>query len=132
MTEYYKERLIRAYHYHEVHGASYKETSEYFGFGKATNDHIRAIFNRFAKIGAKTEDIVDYLEGNYLISAKALEYHIRFVGKRDRQTRAAWLAEELGVYDIDRLKCMLRGMSINQPDLVYYTDTYGLDSLTIR
>ena len=132
MTGYYKERLIVAYRYHEASGETYKQISERFGFGKAVNDHIRAMFNRFVKIGATTMDVEDYLEGNYLVSAKALEYHLRFVGESDRQIRATTLAEELGVYDIDRLKCMLRGMTINQPDLLYYTDTLGLDSLTIR
>lgn len=132
MTDYYKERLLRAYRLHTACGYDYKQAAEHFGYGKAVNDHIRAMFNRFAKINASDQDVQDYLDGNYLRSVKAVEYHLRFVGERDRQISARRLAEELRVYDVERLKCMLYGMAYVCPDLVSYSDTHGLDSLNIR
>jgi hypothetical protein len=113
-------------------GWNYKQVAEHYGFGKAANDHIRAMFNRFVKIGADVQDVKDYLAGNYLVSFKALEYHIRFVGGGDRQISAERLAQELGVYDVYRLKCMLFGITATRPDLLYYTDTNGMDCLSIR
>ena len=90
------------------------------------------MFNRFVKIGATSWDVADYLDGNYLRSVKALEYYLRFVGGQHRQISARTLAVELGVYDVERLKCLLRGLSTTQPDLLSYTDTLDLDTLTIR
>ena len=83
-------------------------------------------------IGATSWDVADYLDGNYLRSVKALEYYLRFVGGQHRQISARTLAVELGVYDVERLKCLLRGLSTTQPDLLSYTDTLDLDALTIR
>lgn len=132
MTDYYQKKLLNAYWLHECNGYSYNQVAEHYGYGKAVNDHIRAMFNRFVKIGATSWDVADYLDGNYLRSVKALEYYLRFVGGQHRQIRARTLAVELGVYDVERLKCLLRGLSATQPDLLSYTDTLDLDALTIR
>ena len=132
MTKYYEEKLIRAYELHIMRGWNYNQVKEYYGFGKAANDHIRATFNRFVKIGAALQDVRDFLDGNYLQSAKALEYYIRFVGERKRQIYGRQLAAELGIYDIERLQNMLRGLTVTAPDLLHYTDTHGLDCLTIK
>ena len=132
MTEYYTLKLIRAYNLHLSTGWNYKQVKEHYGFGKATDDHIRAMFNRFVKIGATVQDIMDYFNGDYLQSAKALEYYIRFVGERKRQIAGRTLAAELGIYDIERLQNMLRGISVTAPDLLHYTDTHDMDCLTIK
>lgn len=132
MTDYYQKELLNAYWLHECNGYSYNQVAEHYGYGKAANDHIRAMFNRFVKIGATSWDVADYLDGNYLRSVKALEYYLRFVGSQHRQISARTLAAELGVYDVERLKCLLRGLSATQPDLLSYTDTLDLDALTIR
>ena len=132
MTDYYQKKLLNAYWLHERHGYSYDQAAEHYGYGKAVTDHIRAMFNRFAKIGATGNDVADYLDGNYLRSIKALEYYLRFVGGQHRQISARTLAAELGVYDVERLKCLLHGLSATQPELLNYTDTLGLDALTIR
>jgi hypothetical protein len=132
MTKYYEERLINAYNLHLMTGWNYKRIAEHYGFGKAATDHIRGMFNRFVKIEADLRDVREYLAGNYLVSFKALEYYIRFVGGGDRQISGERLAEELGIYDVEQLKCMLRGLTATQPDLLYYTDTNGMDCLTIR
>ena len=132
MTDYYQKKLLNAYWLHECNGYSYNQVAEHYGYGKAVNDHIRAMFNRFVKIGATSWDVADYLDGNYLRSVKALEYYLRFVGGQHRQINARTLAVELGVYDVERLKCLLRGLSTTQPDLLSYTDTLDLDALTIR
>ena len=101
MTDYYQKKLLNAYWLHECNGYSYNQVAEHYGYGKAVNDHIRAMFNRF-------------------------------VGGQHRQISARTLAVELGVYDVERLKCLLRGLSATQPDLLSYTDTLDLDALTIR
>ena len=132
MTDYYQKKLLNAYWLHECNGYSYNQVAEHCGYGKAVNDHIRAMFNRFVKIGATSWDVADYLDGDYLRSVKALEYYLRFVGGQHRQISARTLAVELGVYDVERLKCLLRGLSTTQPDLLSYTDTLDLDTLTIR
>lgn len=132
MTDYYQKKLLNAYWLHECNGYSYNQVAEHYGYGKAVNDHIRAMFNRFVKIGATSWDVADYLDGNYLCSVKALEYYLRFVGGQHRQISARTLAVELGVYDVERLKCLLRGLCATQPDLLSYTDTLDLDALTIR
>lgn len=132
MTDYYQKKLLNAYWLHECNGYSYNQVAEHYGYGKAVNDHIRAMFNRFVKIGATSWDVADYLDGNYLRSVKALEYYLRFVGGQHRQISARTLAVELGVYDVERLKCLLRGLSTTLPDLLSYTDTLDLDALTIR
>lgn len=132
MTDYYQKKLLNAYWLHECNGYSDNQVAEHYGYGKAVNDHIRAMFNRFVKIGATSWDVADYLDGNYLRSVKALEYYLRFVGGQHRQISARTLAVELGVYDVERLKCLLRGLSTTQPDLLSYTDTLDLDALTIR
>ena len=132
MTDYYQKKLLNAYWLHECNGYSYNQVAEHYGYGKAVNDHIRAMFNRFVKIGATSWDVADYLDGNYLRSVKALEYYLCFVGGQHRQISARTLAVELGVYDVERLKCLLRGLSATQPDLLSYTDTLDLDALTIR
>ena len=132
MTEYYAKKLIEAYHLHLLNGWNYNQVKEACGFGKATNDHIRAAFNRFVKIGATLQDVRDLLDGNYLQSIKALEYYIRFVGERKREIYGRQLAEELGVYDIEKLQNMLRGLTATAPDLLHYTDTNGMDCLTIK
>lgn len=132
MTDYYQKKLLNSYWLHECNGYSYNQVAEHYGYGKAVNDHIRAMFNRFVKIGATSWDVADYLDGNYLRSVKALEYYLRFVGGQHRQISARTLAVELGVYDVERLKCLLRGLSTTQPDLLSYTDTLDLDALTIR
>ena len=132
MTDYYQKKLLNAYWLHECNGYSYNQVAEHYGYGKAVNDHIRGMFNRFVKIGATSWDVADYLDGNYLRSVKALEYYLRFVGGQHRQISARTLAVELDVYDVERLKCLLRGLSATQPDLLSYTDTLDLDALTIR
>lgn len=132
MTDYYQKKLLNAYWLHECNGYSYNQVAEHYGYGKAVNDHIRAMFNRFVKIGATSWDVADYLDGNYLRSVKALEYYLRFVGGQHRQISAQTLAVELGVYNVEQLKCLLRGLSATQPDLLSYTDTLDLDALTIR
>ena len=132
MTDYYQKKLLNAYWLHECNGYSYNQVAEHYGYGKAVNDHIRSMFNRFVKIDATSWDVADYLDGNYLRSVKALEYYLRFVGGQHRQISARTLAVELGVYDVERLKCLLRGLSATQPDLLSYTDTLDLDALTIR
>lgn len=132
MTKYYSDRLLQAYDMHCMAGCDYKKAAEHFGYSKGVTDIIRGVFNRFVKLNASLSDVQDYLEGNYLASTKALEYYIRFVGERDRQVSACDLASELQIYDVEALKCKLRGMTVNQPDLVYYTDTFGLDCLTIK
>ena len=132
MTDYYQKKLLNAYWLHECNGYSYNQVAEHYGYGKAVNDHIRAMFNRFVKIGATSWDVADYLDGNYLRSVKALEYYLRFVGGQHRQISARTLSVELGVYDVERLKCLLRGLSATQPDLLSYTYTLDLDALTIR
>ena len=132
MTDYYQKKLLNAYWLHECNGYSYNQVAEHYGYGKAVNDHIRAMFNHFVKIGATSWDVADYLDGDYLRSVKALEYYLRFVGGQHRQISARTLAVELGVYDVERLKCLLRGLSATQPDLLSYTDTLDLDALTIR
>jgi|GEM_PF-2241309 len=132
MTKYYAEKLITAYELHILRGWNYNQVKEHYGFGKAVNDHIRAMFNRFVKTGVALQDVRDFLGGNYLQSAKALEYYIRFVGERNRQIYGRQLAEELGVYDIERLQNMLRGLTVTAPDLLHYTDTHGMDCLTIK
>lgn len=132
MTDYYQKKLLNAYWLHECNGYNYNQVAEHYGYGKAINDHIRAMFNRFVKIGATSWDVADYLDGNYLRSVKALEYYLRFVGAQHRQISARTLAAELGVYDVERLKCLLRGLSATQPEFLNYTDTLGLDALTIR
>ena len=132
MTDYYQKKLLNAYWLHECNGCSYNQVVEHYGYGKAVNDHIRGRFNRFVIIGATGWDVADYLDGNYLRSVKALEYYLRFVGGQHRQISARTLAVELGVYDVERLKCLLRGLSATQPDLLSYTDTLDLDALTIR
>lgn len=132
MTEYYKERLLQAYKLHEVGGYTYKQIAEMNGYGKAVNDHIRATFNRFAGINAASTDVEQFLQGNYLASAKALEYYIRYVGMRDRQISAHSLATEINVCDIQTLVSRLNGLSITCPDLVHYTNTHGLNCLNIR
>jgi hypothetical protein len=132
MTEYYANKLIQAYDLHIMSGWNYNQVKEHYGFGKATNDHIRATFHRFVKIGASLQDVKDYLDRNYLQSAKALEYHVRFVGEHNRQISAQRLAEELQIFDVDWLKCMLNGLTITAPGLLYYTDTHGMDCLTIK
>lgn len=132
MTDYYQKKLLNAYWLHECNGYSYNQVAEHYGYGKAVNDHIRAMFNRFVKIGATSWDVADYLDGNYLRSVKALEYYLRFVGGQHRQISARTLAVKLGVYDVERLKCLLRGLGTTQPDLLSYTDTLDLDALTIR
>ena len=132
MTDYYQKKLLNAYWLHECNGYSYNQVAEHYGYGKAVNDHIRAMFNRFVKIGATSWEVADYLDGNYLRSVKALEYYLRFVGGQHRQISARTLAVELGVYDVERLKFLLRGLSATQPDLLSYTDTLDLDALTIR
>ena len=132
MTKYYEEKLINAYELHIIAGWNYNQVKEHFGFGKAANDHIRATFNRFVKIGATLQDVKEYLAGNYLQSAKALEYYIRFVGGRNREIYGRTLAAELGIYDFERLQCLLRGLTAIAPDLVSYSDTHDLDKLTIK
>lgn len=133
MTKYYADHLLNAIRLHNAYGWSYNELAEHgYIYSKGVNDIIRGTFNRFVKIGATESDVEAWLNGEYLRSVKALEYHLRFVGGRDRQISSVTLAEELGVYDVDHLRCMLRGMSITHSDLCYYTDTLDLDSLTIR
>ena len=132
MTKYYADKLIEAYNLHLSNGWNYNQIKEHCGYGKAANDHIRATFNRFVKIEATLRDVREYLDGNYLQSIKALEYYIRFVGERDREIYGRQLAEELQIYDIERLQNMLRGLAITAPDLLYYTDTNGMDCLTIK
>lgn len=133
MTKYYADHLLEAIRLHSAYGWSYNELAEHgYRYSKGVTDAIRGTFNRFVKIEADEVDVQAWLDGEYLINIKALEYHLRFVGGRNRQISAVTLAEELGVYDVDRLKCMLFGMSINHPDLCDYTDTFGLDCLTIR
>ena len=127
LTEHGKIRL------HNAFGWSYNELADHgYRYSKGVTDIIRGAFNRFVKIGATESDVEAWLNGEYLNSVKALEYHLRFVGGRGRQISSVTLADELGVYDISRLRCMLRGMSITHSDLCYYTDTLDLDSLTIR
>jgi hypothetical protein len=131
MTDYYAYRLIHAYRHHRLTGNDYDQVAEHFGYGVGTNNAIKGIFNRMVKINAKLQDVIDYLNGNYLASNKALEYYIRFVGERKRQISACLLAEELKLYDVEKLKNMLRGMTALYPELVNYSDTYGLDTLSI-
>ena len=133
MTKYYADHLLEAIRLHNAYGWSYNELAENgYIYSKGVNDIIRGTFNRFVKIGATESDVKAWLNGEYLSNVKAQEYHLRFVGGRDRQISSVTLAEELGVYDIDRLRCVLRGMSITHSVLCYYTDTLDLDSLTIR
>lgn len=133
MTKYYEDHLLEAIWLHDINGWSYNELAEHgYCYSQSVTNKIRGMFNRFVKIGAIRSDVEAYLNGEYLSNIKALEYHLRFVGGRNRQISSIQLAEELGAYDIDQLKRYLRGMSINHPDLCYYTDTLGLDSLTIR
>ncbi len=133
MSKYYADHLLEAIRLHNACGWSYNELADHgFCYSKGVNDAIRGTFNRFVKIGATEFDVAAWLNGEYLTNVKALEYHLRFVGGRDRQISSVALADELGVYDIARLRCVLRGMSITHYDLCYYTDTLDLDCLTIR
>ena len=107
MTKYYADHLLEAIRLHNAYGWSYNELAENgYIYSKGVNDIIRGTFNRFVKIGATESDVKAWLNGEYLSNVKAQEYHLRFVGGRDRQISSVTLAEELGVYDIDRLRCV--------------------------
>jgi hypothetical protein len=66
MTKYYQDRLLDAYQLHISDGMDYKQASEYCQYGASVDNHIRATFDRFAKINADMWDVCHYLEGNYL------------------------------------------------------------------
>lgn len=131
MTKYYADHLLEALWLHETKGKDYNTIAWEHGYTKGVTDTIRGTFNRFVKIGATEDDVAAWVYGEYLRSMKALEYHLRFVGGRNRQISAADLAKELNVYDVKRLKKMLRGLTMTQPELCNYTNTLGLDCLSI-
>lgn len=132
MNKYYSKYLIEAIQLHNREGWNFDDLKDHgYIYSESVVRKIRSAFNRFVKIGATAADVEAWVNGDYLHNEKALEYYFRFCGC-NRQVSSVELANELNIYDIDQLRCVLRGMSIKHPDLCYYTDTHDLDSLTIR
>lgn len=111
---------------------------------------------RYANIEIPDEvkelDMLDFHFNTHMDGKITFEIHLdesalpeQWPAPRTRKTRAKAKAEAPAQPEImelaynvtgeqrkERLKCLLRGLSATQPDLLSYTDTLDLDALTIR
>ena len=79
----------------------------------------------------KKREILDHIANNeYIATPETLMFYL-YEGF-DGQTSVKEFMKKYGVYDEEYIKQMLNGLSINYPDFINYSDTLGLDVITLK
>lgn len=79
----------------------------------------------------KKKEVLDHIAKNeYIATPETLMFYLYdgFNG----QTTVKDFMKKYDVYDEEYIKQMLNGLTINYPDYIHYTDTLGLDTITLK
>lgn len=86
-------------------------------------------YNYFATREAFLARISTYKKGEYT----GFKVMVKLCEEIIKSQKIDWVtAEDLAYSNYEKVKCYLRGLSITHPTHFYYTDTLGLDNLSIR
>ena len=134
MSKFNKEdirRLKDAFFVRNGFDNDFDKIATVYGYSENARRKIKTLFNKFVKANLDTGVVSDFLEGNFN-SVETVKFYIEYIGKKDRHISARALAEEIGMYDVEDLKYILRGLSARHPEVLNYSDTHDLDKLSIR
>ena len=99
---------------------------------------------RQRKLGVTAYGIEQFRKGNYMADNESFLAWMStqkkgdYIGRNILQKMYEELSKMMGVdvtytdSDLFKFKSMCKGLSITHPEYFYYTDTLGLDNLTIR
>lgn len=121
-------------------GMSFDELADHQLYSVAATRKIRGTYNKIQKIAAEwgidRYDVIDYVKGDIHNAATLLLFLL--MNCRNTQMRSGDLSQRIyestgeWIYSGD-LKRMLFGLdAITQCDPISYTDTLGLDCLTVK
>ena len=86
-------------------------------------------YNYFADGEAFLARISTYKKGQYI----GFNVMVKLCEEILKAQKINWItAEDLATTNYDKVKCYLRGLTATHNDHFYYTDTLGLDNLSIR
>ena len=79
----------------------------------------------------KKKEVLDHIKKNeYIATPETLMFYL--YDGFDGQTTVKDFMKKYDVYDEEYIKQMLNGLAINYPDYIHYTDTLGLDTITLK
>ena len=79
----------------------------------------------------KKKEVLDHIAKNeYIATPETLMFYL--YDSFNGQTTVKDFMKKYEVYDEEYIKQMLNGLTINYPDYIHYTDTLGLDTITLK